>query len=268
MRPKSIILTETNFGVPPTNSSSFHFHFEYGQYIPYEERKPYIESGMGSEDKHGEKSLGIGLKVMLAAAFSLFGMILLIIIFHFSAKYFIRRQQRRRQNDTLYQMSIQIAPTDVSSVESRNSGLDSSIIASLPKLLYKQTGQFKQGEVIECSICLGTIVQDAITRVLPNCKHIFHLDCVDKWFNSNTTCPICRTLVDPNVQQQRGLATRVHQAQPTAPPLEGGVQLQEYDQLERVGCSGLRIGSFHRMVSNRERSERRTLSCDDSTRLP
>ncbi|KAL2341807.1 hypothetical protein Fmac_009747 [Flemingia macrophylla] len=206
---------------------------------------------MGSDDKHGESSLGIGLKVMLAAAFSLFGMILLIIIFHFSAKYFTRRQQRRRQNELVYEISTQIAPIDVSSVEPRNSGLDAWIIASLPKLLYNQTDQFKQGEVVECSVCLGTIVEDSSTRVLPNCKHIFHVECVDKWFSSNTTCPICRTMVEP----------RVHQVQPTAPLVEGGDGIE----LEKVGCSGLRIGSFHRMVSNRETSGRRTQSCDDST---
>lgn len=219
---------------------------------------------MGSHEKLDDKSLGIGLKVMLAAAFSLFGMIILIIIFHFSVKFIIRRQQRRRQNDLLYQMSTQIAPIDVSSVEPRNSGLDTSIIASLPKLLYKQTNQFNKGEVIECSVCLGTIVEDAITRVLPNCKHVFHVDCVDKWFTSNTTCPICRTTVDPKVQSKCDhLSVRVNPIQPTAPPAEDGGEVQDDNDLE-VGCAGLRIGSFHRIVSNRERSGRRTQSCDES----
>ncbi|CAJ1961844.1 unnamed protein product [Sphenostylis stenocarpa] len=218
---------------------------------------------MGSEDKHEEESLGMGLKLMLAAALSLFGMILVIIIFHFSAKYFIRRQQRRRQNDLLYQITTQIAPVDLSSVEPRNPGLETSIVASLPKLLYKQTDQFKKGEVIECSVCLATILEDAVTRVLPNCKHIFHVDCVDKWFNSNTTCPICRTVADPKVQpEERG---HFHQVQPTAPPVVGGVELRDGNEMEKVGCSGLRIGSFHRMVSSSERSGRRTQSCDEST---
>jgi len=200
---------------------------------------------------------------MLAAALSIFGMISLIIIFHFSLKYFIRRQQRRRQNEVLYQSTTQIAPIDVSSVEPRNPGLETSIVASLPKLLYNQTEHFKKGEVIECSVCLGTISEDAITRVLPNCKHIFHVDCVDKWFNSNTTCPICRTVVDPKVapEEHGHLATRVNQVQPTAPP---GDEVEDGSEMEKVGCSALRIGSFHRMVSNRERSGR-THSCDEST---
>ncbi|KAK7332005.1 hypothetical protein VNO80_28751 [Phaseolus coccineus] len=221
---------------------------------------------MGSKDKHEEESLSVGLKLMLVAALSLFGMILFVIIFHFSVKYFIRRQQRRRQNDLLHHITTQIAPIDVSSVEPCNPGLEPSIIASLPKLLYNQTEQFKKGEVIECSVCLGTITEDAITRVLPNCKHIFHVDCVDKWFSSNTTCPICRTVADPKVppEEHGHLAARVHQVQPTAPPVVGGDEVEDGNEMEKVGCSGLRIGSFHRMVSNRERS-RRTHSCDEST---
>ncbi|QCD76827.1 E3 ubiquitin-protein ligase ATL41-like [Vigna unguiculata] len=223
---------------------------------------------MGSKDKHeDEESLSIGLKVMLAAAISLFGMISIIIIFHFSMKYFIIRQRRRRQNELLHQITTQIAPIDVSSVEARNPGLQTSIIASLPKLLFNQTEQFKQGEVIECSVCLATVTKDAIIRVLPNCKHIFHVDCVDKWFNCNSTCPICRTVVDPKVapeEEDGDLGTRIQQVQPTAPPVVGDGEVHDGTEMEKVGCSGLRIGSFHRMVSNRERSGRNH-SCDEST---
>lgn len=195
---------------------------------------------MGFEGKDGE-SLGTGLKVMLAAAFSLFSMVLVIIILHFWIKYLIiRHGQRRRQNNTLYQINTQIAPIDVSAEESPNSGLDPLVLATLPKLLYRQTDQFKfnQGEVIECSVCLGSIVEDATVRVLPNCKHVFHVDCVDKWFSSNTTCPICRTVAEPRVQ-------------PTAPPVEVGGD-DDDNELEKVGCSSLRIASFHRMISSRE----------------
>jgi predicted site-specific integrase-resolvase len=32
------------------------------------------------------------------------------------------------------------------------------------------------------------------------CKHVFHRDCLDKWFSfkyNNTTCPLCRISVTP-----------------------------------------------------------------------
>ncbi|KAI4296864.1 hypothetical protein L6164_036784 [Bauhinia variegata] len=172
---------------------------------------------MGFEDEAGD-SLGLGVKVMLASAFALFAIVLLVIIFHFYIRSRLRYEQRRRR-ELVFQITTQISPIDVGSVElSPNSGLDPVVIDSLPKLLYKNSEQFRQGEVMECSICLGAILEDTTIRVLPNCKHVFHVDCVDTWFGSNTTCPICRTVAEPTVQIGHGhLETRV---QPTAPEVE------------------------------------------------
>lgn len=203
--------------------------------------------GSDSEDKNNEHSLGMRHKVMLAAAFSLFGMVMLMILLHLVARYLIRLQQRRRQTELHHQINTQIAPIDVSLVEAPNSGLDPLIIASLPKLLYKQTNQFIKGEeAIECSVCLCNILEDASVRVLPNCNHIFHVDCVDKWFGSNTTCPICRTFAEPKVRTGHGELVTVDHVEPTAPPVED--EPQNGSELEKVGSSGLRIGSFHGMV--------------------
>ena len=29
-------------------------------------------------------------------------------------------------------------------------------------------------------------------RVLPDCNHGFHMECIDKWFTLNSSCPLCR----------------------------------------------------------------------------
>ena len=111
------------------------------------------------QDHHAGAYQGnTGLAVTLAATLSLAGVILLIIIIRL---HLLRRRQRRRNHNLLYLISTQIAPTNVNSSESPNSGLDPVIIASLPKMLYTQTEQFNQGEVMECSVCLVTIVDDA-----------------------------------------------------------------------------------------------------------
>ncbi|KAL0309284.1 UNVERIFIED_CONTAM: RING-H2 finger protein ATL68 [Sesamum radiatum] len=29
-------------------------------------------------------------------------------------------------------------------------------------------------------------------RMLPDCKHCFHVTCVDAWLKLNASCPVCR----------------------------------------------------------------------------
>lgn len=47
----------------------------------------------------------------------------------------------------------------------------------------------------ECAICLGEFVTgDSVRRL--RCSHVFHVDCVDKWFfMQRHNCPLCRTMV-------------------------------------------------------------------------
>jgi hypothetical protein len=42
-----------------------------------------------------------------------------------------------------------------------------------------------------CSICLDSYKDGQNTITLP-CKHVFHSECILKWFDSKSTCPYCR----------------------------------------------------------------------------
>jgi len=47
-------------------------------------------------------------------------------------------------------------------------------------------------DIPKCSICLENIEDNQIIREITKCKHIFHVDCADKWFENNIKCPNCR----------------------------------------------------------------------------
>nr|CAB3468122.1 unnamed protein product [Digitaria exilis] len=36
-----------------------------------------------------------------------------------------------------------------------------------------------------------------MVRRLPLCKHLYHVECIDMWLASHTTCPLCRADVEP-----------------------------------------------------------------------
>ncbi|XWS19676.1 hypothetical protein CRYUN_Cryun31cG0036000 [Craigia yunnanensis] len=221
---------------------------------------------MGSEDD--DRKFGVSRKIMLASIGSLLGVVILLILLHLYAKYLLRRQERRQRAALDSQRTDQIAPIDIESFinEPPKSGLDPLVIASLPMFTYKLTSSQvdSDDEPTECSVCLGTITEESTVRLLPNCKHMFHVDCIDKWLGSHTTCPICRTIAEPMVQpEDKELGSRV---QPTAPPVEenashSAAQVEKESGPSGSG-SGSRFGSFRRILG-RERSSSRIQSWGD-----
>ncbi|XP_027071788.1 RING-H2 finger protein ATL8-like [Coffea eugenioides] len=49
-----------------------------------------------------------------------------------------------------------------------------------------------QSPELRCVICLRDISSGEKYRVLPECNHGFHVDCIDVWLQKNSTCPLCR----------------------------------------------------------------------------
>ncbi|KAF3781099.1 RING-H2 finger protein [Nymphaea thermarum] len=77
----------------------------------------------------------------------------------------------------------------------RNSGVDRKVIDSLPVFRFASLRGPKDG--LECAVCLNRFEPVEILRLLPKCKHAFHVECVDTWLESHSTCPLCRYRVDP-----------------------------------------------------------------------
>ncbi|PON64113.1 43kDa postsynaptic protein [Parasponia andersonii] len=79
-------------------------------------------------------------------------------------------------------------------------GLDESVIRSIPVFHFKKHGNKPlpgkaEAVTTECAVCLGEFQDDEKLRVIPNCCHIFHIDCIDVWLQNNANCPLCRTSV-------------------------------------------------------------------------
>ncbi|KAJ1685288.1 hypothetical protein LUZ63_016678 [Rhynchospora breviuscula] len=80
----------------------------------------------------------------------------------------------------------------------RQSGLRRSVIAKLPVVAYQKGREDGDGDgPDECTVCLGELEEGEQVRVLPRCKHLFHVDCIDTWLHSHSTCPVCRASAKP-----------------------------------------------------------------------
>ncbi|XWS60708.1 hypothetical protein CRYUN_Cryun07bG0058900 [Craigia yunnanensis] len=85
-----------------------------------------------------------------------------------------------------------------------DSGLDQSVIDDLPVFYYKDIMGLKKP--FDCAVCLCELLDHDKLRLLPMCSHAFHIDCIDTWLLSNSTCPLCRgTLTGSSVPLENPL---------------------------------------------------------------
>lgn len=81
------------------------------------------------------------------------------------------------------------------------SGVDQILVETIPIMAYSSSideqergdDQLFRMDKSECVICLGELEPGEFVRLLPNCKHAFHVPCIDEWFLAHTSCPICRS---------------------------------------------------------------------------
>ncbi|KAE8662780.1 RING-H2 finger protein ATL73 [Hibiscus syriacus] len=86
-------------------------------------------------------------------------------------------------------------------------GLKKRDLKQIPVAVYGEGVIFPS---TECPICLGEFVDGEKVRVLPKCKHGFHVRCIDTWLLSHSSCPNCRhsllQLSAPKTESSQGLS--------------------------------------------------------------
>ncbi|XP_008783976.1 E3 ubiquitin-protein ligase ATL41 [Phoenix dactylifera] len=84
--------------------------------------------------------------------------------------------------------------------EALRTGLRPSAISALPTFAYRRVGDGSGSENTGTSeqrtVCMSLVEEGEMVRLLPNCRHVFHVDCVDVWFRSHSTCPHCHSSVE------------------------------------------------------------------------
>lgn len=113
-------------------------------------------------------------------------MFLLTLVLLLYAKHF----NRSTANNRSYNQN------QASTSEQCDSGVDRAVVNSLPIFKFSSlSGPHKDG--LECAVCLNSFVPSELMRLLPRCKHGFHVECVDIWLEAHSTCPLCRVRVNP-----------------------------------------------------------------------
>lgn len=77
-----------------------------------------------------------------------------------------------------------------------DAGVDQSFIDTLPIFNYKSIIGVK--DPFDCAVCLCEFEPDDKLRLLPKCSHAFHMECIDTWLLSHSTCPLCRASLLPD----------------------------------------------------------------------
>lgn len=142
------------------------------------------ESGSQDAFSNFQPSLAVVIGI-LAIMFSLTLVLLLY------AKYCHRSASSSVHNNN--HLQIQDGLLRSRSRFSSSSGIDKTVIESLPFFRFSSLKGSREG--LECSICLSRFEDVEILRLLPKCKHGFHIDCLDRWLEKHSSCPLCRNKV-------------------------------------------------------------------------
>lgn len=85
--------------------------------------------------------------------------------------------------------TTQSSTTQSESYQSKSKGLAKKDVDALPLVHREDLGEKDERE---CPVCLTEFEQEDTLRLLPSCKHVFHQECIDAWFDAHSTCPLCR----------------------------------------------------------------------------
>nr|GLL23283.1 RING-H2 finger protein ATL3-like [Ipomoea trifida] len=155
-------------------------------------------------------------KIMVAAIICLFLVVIIVFFLHLYAKWFWYRRSESNGGATRRRRRFDFAAgyQEVTAAAALRRGLDPSVLKTIP-VVEVSPKEFKDG--LECAVCLCEVSEGEKARLLPKCNHGFHVECIDMWFQSHSTCPLCRNPIsNPTTPTESTLETILR-----PPPEEG-----------------------------------------------
>ncbi|KAH7314388.1 hypothetical protein KP509_21G001000 [Ceratopteris richardii] len=149
-----------------------------------------------------QQTATISSKITIVAILTLFIVLLFLSSVHLYGKYLWRSRGRRRRLPIRWLNSQeQQALLVASGAPLLGMGLSKDVLSTIPTFTYSETTKSdsvdEENQVhLECSVCLSELQDGEVGRILPACKHVFHSECIDMWFFSHKTCPLCRGVVE------------------------------------------------------------------------
>ncbi|XP_022138684.1 RING-H2 finger protein ATL2-like [Momordica charantia] len=144
------------------------------------------------------KRYALSGKIMLGAIIVLLFVVILMICLHLYVRLYLlssnRRQAPRRRRHRRAHFVFTAEPRHAAAAAAPSRGLPQSILKSLPVFVHSAK---PDPDPICCAVCLSEFEENEIGRIIPKCKHSFHVGCIDMWFYSHVTCPLCRSEVQP-----------------------------------------------------------------------
>ncbi|XP_072979761.1 RING-H2 finger protein ATL40-like [Typha angustifolia] len=168
-------------------------------------------------EQQQQPSYAMDSKVLLTAVITLLSVAIFVILLHLYALYYLRHRRRTTS-----------ITTDSTIVFHRSgTGLDREAISALPTFPYKKSSSTTS----ECAVCLSVLEDGEEVRLLPNCKHTFHVECIDMWLHSHPTCPICRSDAEASKVVEEAEVGDV------AADMDGASNAKEVASTSRLGSS-------------------------------
>ncbi|KAK7278585.1 hypothetical protein RJT34_23617 [Clitoria ternatea] len=147
-----------------------------------------------SDDPSYDSNTYAYLSIGLSLAFLLLMMFIALTTYFCSQRNLPNRQSRATASSRSSSHRTVVMDSDHTAITIQVGEEElASIINTYPMLLYSQAKLHKNDSTSRsCSICLADYKDSEWLRLLPDCGHFFHKECIDMWLRLNLSCPMCR----------------------------------------------------------------------------